>query len=130
MPHWRIQDLPELQHLTPQERRRVVRSSIDWFVHTKLIVLPLVLAIPAAVAGGSLLASRLVPLVVAVALLALAVFIAAYMRLLLVGRCRRGLRAHLKQLQVEEGLRFVCLECGYDLRAITDSDAPCPECGA
>lgn len=48
------------------------------------------------------------------------------MRLLLISRCRKGLRLYLRELE-NEGIYFTCLECNFDLRG--SSTGKCPECG-
>lgn len=116
--YWRIRSLPELDHLSDEQRSQLLKKTIGramaWMVFYALVV--------SAATIGCL--SSIVPLPIAIPV-GLLLGIAAHLYNL------RIIRVDI-QMQIIERYRGkqlpICLSCGYDLRNIEVTQ--CPECGA
>lgn len=125
MPTWRIETIPELRHLTPRERDKVLRPAFERFVRVKLTVPPIASGIGPSASGVVLIYTGLYS-VVGVVLVLFAAFAALYIYLHMISRCREGLRRYLGELEAQ-GVSITCLQCGYDLRG--SDTGICPEYG-
>jgi len=123
--YWRVSRFPELEHLTPAERSRLLRRVGLWRLYLAIVVAGLVAGLIAAVVVVSLLPPAYRgtpgPWALTVAAVVLLVHAGAMMGL------RRVLRRTLRGLAGRERLP-ACLACGYPLTGF--SGDRCPECGA
>jgi hypothetical protein len=127
--NWRIESFRELEHLSPADRKRLVRACVSrvdrlWMLAYCVII------------GGvlGLLAGGLVAAVLGIARTSMGpalAFAAAPVGVVLVYQCsliriRGQLRTYLERVGRMQRLPM-CLNCGYDHEGLT-SDI-CPECG-
>jgi hypothetical protein len=129
--YWRLSSLPELGHLTPDQRRRLIRRHVGrwWprmlarslalgFIGAVLLVFMLGMVGALADATGPLFVGGFCTLCTAASVFLYQIQMRAI---------RVDLHRFLKRAFHDGGLP-VCLCCGYDLRGI--ERPTCPECGA
>ena len=114
MPIWRIKSIPELKHLTPKERNKVLKPTLNWFVRTKLAVVPLAGGIMPITSGSVLIYNDIYP-IIGVLIILFGVVAALYIYTYMISRCQAGLRSYLAEVEIQ-GVYIACLGCSYDLR--------------
>ncbi|UCD74729.1 MAG: hypothetical protein JSV91_13195 [Phycisphaerales bacterium] len=128
---WSLETIPELSHLTPEQRREAIRSSVSKVRRLWLVVWPLIMGILtggfAFIATGVFVGTSRGPetavgIGIGCAVVGVVVF-HQYQFL----RIRSMLRLQIMRELAGERLP-ACLRCHYDLRGSTESR--CPECGA
>jgi len=126
---WRIESFPELSHLAPADRKRLVQSSVGRLFQVALLLNCTVVGGVLGTLSGLLIASMLgiagTTMAVVLALVAAPVGMVLMFQLNLI-RMRGELRIYLEQVAQTQRLPM-CLNCGYDHQGLT-SDV-CPECG-
>jgi uncharacterized paraquat-inducible protein A len=118
--------MPELSHLKPDDRRRLLANVKAGRLMTGIIVRSLGMSLLAALIAGALISwpSRMVS-ILAACVVGTLVFSAIYHGHMLFIRAQ--IRFHM--MKASRGERVpVCLKCGYDL--IASQQDRCPECGA
>ena len=127
MTYWRFDSFPELQHLSHDDRKRLLREHVGAFTRATLVLRALLLGIASGMLMTIIAASiglQLRSLGVILALSSVAGTVPAYAHY--VHRVRGHLRAYLEEAAKKERLPM-CLHCGYDLTGNTSG--LCPECG-
>jgi hypothetical protein len=123
--YWTIGSFPELDHLEPHERARLMRL-VPWWIYAKIIsryaLLGLIIGLPVSAIISMESGGAPVPIMLG---MMIPVVIAGYIYEL--KRMRRSLRETIAEAFRGQTLPF-CMNCGYDLRAAVGEE--CPECGA
>jgi hypothetical protein len=122
---WRISDFPELAHLDPDQRARVLARVPSWTYPIIIARAGLVGAIAGLLAGGLTTASTRPDLATIVGL-ALAIVVGLRTYLWQMDGLRTTMRRTIAEGFSGQRLPF-CFECGYDLRG--SKNLQCPECG-
>ena len=124
---WKISSIPELEHLTPEQRRRAIGSASRRLQRLRMVTSPVVMgALIGTIAGLKCYHYAGRDLAICAAIVS-ALFAAAVLYQYQIARIRISLRAQIKDSLAGERLP-ACLRCHYDLRGTTESR--CPECGA
>lgn len=131
--YWRISRFPELQHLSEEERRALLRERVGRGFTARLalscvsrgLFLGLLIALAILIATATVSPtspSYLVPLVVVFAWLSASLCLYQFFMI----RIRGQLRGYFQEEQLKGRRSPVCLSCGY---AVHQSQTACPECG-
>ncbi len=126
--YWRVQGFPELQHLSPEDRRRIIREcfgpagEVRWVI--RLVVMGTFCGISAAMLIANLAGIRAGNEIWLVAPMVLAAIAIVYQLRLI--QVRGQLLMYLERVARKQRLPM-CLGCGYDLTGLTSGT--CPECG-
>ena len=116
---WLISQFPELDHLDPEQRAKVL-SRAPWWTYPLIIgrsFAPGAIVIPLGLCCTVHLAITI----------PVAVGLAFWMYLRQINRLRTEMRAEIMEQYIGDRPP-ICLECGYDLRG--SAADRCPECGA
>ena len=126
--YFRLTSLPELQHLTPRERRKLIRasvgSSIVYRIAAKSFGLGLILGIVGMNLIHGLWLRNSFPGWITQLLITAVATVLIYCTSLI--RIRGGVLMYLEQYGKDSRLPM-CLNCGYSLEGIASET--CPECG-
>ena len=123
---WTIGQFPELDHLDPGQRARLLRR-VPWWTYPQMAILAAVGA--ASIAGAAAAITYGVvgsSTVAATAFVFVEVPAALGLYQVVLQRVRRAMRTEIAAGFRDQRPPF-CFGCGYDLRAF--SDDRCPECG-
>jgi hypothetical protein len=123
---WTIGQFPELDHLEPQARAKLLRR-VPWVTYPQMILLAVVGAVAAA-GSAALIAYALFgsERTAVVAFVLVEASAAAGLYQVVLRRVRAAMRAEIAAGFLGRRPPF-CFGCGYDLRGF--SDGRCPECG-
>ena len=127
--YFRLTSMPELEHLTPSQRRALIRRCVGAWIVWWMIAKSIGLGIFLGIIAGILVQSVLQPgdALVATTFLAGSAFFSFLAYLVSLVRIRGSMLIWLERHGRESELPM-CLGCGYDLEgAVSDT---CRECGA
>ncbi len=117
--YWRIRSLPELDHLTGEQRSALLKRCVGWWFMCRQVIFCLLIGIAVTGCLGSQLHIAIA------APIGLLIVMAAYQ--FDIHRTRVDIQMQIIEMYRGQQLP-ICLNCGYDLRSIEVSQ--CPECGA
>jgi len=134
--YWRLDSLPELQHLSDAQRKTLLRKNLSKAMPARLWIGSAARAFCLSMLLSALIAAMLDwaqaagpvhdIIVLATFIVLLILFTCAIYQFMLI-RIRGQLREYLLELRTL-GIRLpVCVRCGY---ALDDEAERCPECGA
>jgi len=124
---WKISSIPELEHLTPRQRRQAIRDATRGGRRLGMAGFSLVMGLLMGGCAGQFSYDHVgLNLSIWIALVT-AVLAAAVFHQYQIARIRISVRIQIKEGLAGERLP-ACLRCHYDLRGTTVSR--CPECGA
>ncbi len=123
--YWRVGQFPELNHLTAEERERILRH-LPRSTYFLMVARAFVVTVVVALLTGARLA-KVSPALCLTTIAAVSLGGTVVVYQLQIRHFRRVMRRSIAMAFRGERLPF-CLGCGYDLRG-SNSDA-CPECGA
>lgn len=135
--YWRLHSLPELQHLSEQQRHKLLREATGRFYVPRLVIHCFIAGFGAMLVGSlvfsclfgliapNLLKNSITALLIMSALIWIASALGLYQYQIV--RIRGQIRLFMEDLKTVGYKSPICLECGY---AIEEESKTCPECGA
>jgi hypothetical protein len=122
---WSIGQFPELDHLDPRERTRLLRR-VPWWTYPMIVLLSVIVGALAGVVTAFIVADSWGRPAGAATFAVMAAVVAALIYYRLLCRLRFEMRKEIAAGFLGRRPPF-CLACGYDLRASCEDR--CPECG-